>query len=277
MTQLTVRENKAIAALPVQVQPIVTARFGKPIKNYENWELAKAISDMILRSNFEMGHNKITESDTVLSQQREILLRDFRAVKYESLSFELIQLFISSGIRGEYGAFKGQINTVNIQNIHHWVKSGLESENYKRSVTEFNRKLDQEVKTSKEPVYYSPQNLTVMCRQAFEDYKKDQSLPIPGASAVFYEHIKNTLKADTLIDLLDWEDIQNEAKRWYLAQLKEARSKKDTSEIKPDYTLPDKNGNGGNIAYGFHVKRIALKYYFDQLIKENKNLDLTTP
>lgn len=272
MTQLTVKENNAIAALPVQIQPIVAARFGKPIVSYSKAGLAIEIKNMLLRVYFEKGLN-IDEKDSVLSQQREILLEDFRAKKYENISMELIRLFVSNGVRGDYGTFKGQLNTVNIENIHYWVKKGLESEDYKRSVTEFNRKLDEEIKTSKTPVVYTKEHLATLSVNAFLEYKESGKLPIPIAAAVFYNTIKEALKVETLIDKLDWKNILNDAKSQYTQAQKEMVRKSERKTLKIDYTLATE-GKPGNSQFEAWIKRTALKYYFDTLISKGEDLKL---
>lgn len=272
MTQLTVKENKVIAALPAQIQPIVAARFGQPIRSYDDVDLAIQIKNLLLRTYFELGLN-INDKDAVLSQQREILLRDFRARKYEHISVELIQLFVSNGVRGEYGTFNGQLNTVNIQNIHHWVNHGLKSEEYKRSVTEFNQRLEEEeVKTSKQPVMYTKAHLKILSVQAFNEYTAGGNIPIPSAAATFYDTIKEIMKVDSLISKSDWKSVYNEAKNNYTTAQKALKRERDRKDIKLDFTLATEE-KPGNKSFENHIKRVGLRYFFDQLIKENKDLD----
>ena len=140
--ELRVTEKKAIEGLTESLKPIVTARLNTPISKIKPVDLADAVAAMLVRAYMEMGLNIDTNSQA-LTFIKDTLDKDLQGSKYSHLSVDLIGLFVSNGIRGQYGTFHGQLSTINIPNIFHWINSGLKSEDYKNSITAFNRRLDE--------------------------------------------------------------------------------------------------------------------------------------
>lgn len=130
-------DNKAIEAVSAHLQPILRARLNSPIKIIPEPDLEVKIAELVIVSFTELGIG-IEGKEDIVSFIRQTLLNDLRHPKYQHLSFEIIRHFVSNGIRGQYGTFKNQLNTINVQNIHHWINEGLKSEEYKRSMSEFN-------------------------------------------------------------------------------------------------------------------------------------------
>jgi hypothetical protein len=266
-TSLTLTENTTISKLPVQMQQIVIAKFQKPIKSIKDFDLATSIKNMLIISHAELGIT-VEGKDQVVSFLRDTLLKDFRGAKYEHISFDLIKLFVSNGIRGEYGTFKNQMNTISIQNIHYWINEGLKSEKYKHALKEFNLKLDEENKQNTvKPMQDG--DLMYSCLSAFETYKETGELPSFGAHA-YYDIIKRFLNLKTLILNEDWQAVKKEAKFNYINLTKSKAARK--ADIPGMLKKLSFDGTG---QHEFEIKKVGLKFYFDRLIKENKNLEFT--
>lgn len=136
---LTVIENKAIAQLPVSLQEFVTAKFKPQIQALKESELEARISALVMRTLAEAGV-KDANDNKVVTFIRETLLEDLRGPRFSKLTFEEIELSFKKGVRHEYGPFMG----VNIQTIHFWLKSFLNSKEREIAIKEFYKKADEE-------------------------------------------------------------------------------------------------------------------------------------
>lgn len=288
---LTVVEKNQIPNIPLHYQPYVIAKFQTPMKRHSDMEIEFAVKSILGRAYAELGIS--TGTSDVLSFMRETLLKDFRTPKFENLTLELVSLFISNGIRGEYGSFKNQMNTINIQNIHYWISKGLESQKYLEAMKEFNRKLaESEIK---EP---SIEEKTARSKQAlknlFQKYRESGDLGMtPWAyysalcdligtrvayrakdgSEAFYKTLftdpvlRHKLDAqgekeykDSIAGKSNPDDIYSRSRKKDESEMEMARI--ITSALSKEDGLVNKK------------KEVALRYYFDQLIQEGKELDV---
>lgn len=278
MTRLTVIENQAILNIPVQLQPILSARLKIPIKSYSLPALEIQIKNMIIISFTELGIG-IEDKNDVITFLRQTLLKDFKGPKYENLSIEVINLFVSNGIRGHYGTFKNQLNTINIQNIYHWINEGLKSEDYKRSILEYNKQLDVLPGNSIDKAMFSKQS----CVNAFKRYKEAGVMPF--GSFAYYDIINDLIGSPYLGNREKTLVHDSVIRKEITTRLTE----KHTKEMLFEKKKQERRGNIGtaealigSITAEFKdsnslknlIKHEFLKTYFNQLISENKELEL---
>jgi hypothetical protein len=278
MGNLTTVENSAISTLQPVHQQFMVAKFKKPIKDYDDYTLEKGIKNLILVSYAELGL-KVDPEDKVVTFLIETLLKDLRRHKYEHITLEEIQLFISLGLRGELGTFNGQMNTLNVQNLNWWIKKGIESEDRKNAIREFNAKLSKEqtpVIPTIQKVMFSKQ----ACVDAFVMYRDKGVLQF---CAFAYYDIINDLIGEPYKGQYEKTLVHDEdARKLIVSECKESIEK----DFMPQKIRAEKAGNlneseaimGAILGDHGHLlrrmKAAFLKYYFDQLIKEGKELIL---
>lgn len=254
---LTVLENEQISKVSVQLQPFIKAKFGTPINKIGVDSLYFMTLDLIQTTLIESGV-KDQADKTVINFLTTTIHRDVQGAKFNHLSFEDIKLSLHLGVRKEYGDYMG----VNIQTIHSWIKSYLKDKNRELAVLEFNKSIP----TSEKPIVYTNEFYIKAAKSAFEDYKNNGIMPISGACAGIYDRIKDKLKVKTLIKKEDWQKVLNEAKEAYSLKMNPPKiGKKET--VKLDFDI-------SNRSLEFEVKKIGLKYYFDELIKINGSLPI---
>lgn len=278
MSNLTIIEKNVINQLPISIQEFVSAKFEKPIKEYKESELKDELLKFLIQSYAEMGQGA-SAKDQVVSFLRDTLYSDFQAVKFQTLTLGEIKLFVKKGIRGEYSTFNGQLNTINIQNIHHWIRQGLASEQRASAIKEFNKKVSEaEYTPTIDKLLFSEKGI----QHSFDTYKLTGSLPI--SAFAYYDLIneKNgievTINGKTFKTLVPDPEIRKEifktSKDNYKKKLEKekfkAESRGDKIEVESIVKLIDgdfKDGSGLNNEH----KRNLLTWYFNSLIKEGKN------
>lgn len=275
---LLLAEKNVITLLPEHFQPIVIAKYSEPIKKIGNLSLATEIRNMVVLAHAELGLN-IDAKDDVISFMVDTLLKDFRAPKYSTVSIELIKIFVKNGVRGDYGTFKNQLNIVNIQNIHYWINEGLKSELYKKAIMEYNEilKKEQEPMPVIDKIMFSKN----ACIKAFEDYKLLKTPPF--ASFAYYDIINDLIGIEykgfkTLIsDSKLREKIINETKEYYTSAMIYNKKK---AEAQGHYSFAEaimstvSNDFKGDKGFENKLKEKFLTAFFDELITNNKNLEL---
>jgi len=275
---LLLAEKNVITLLPEHFQPIVIAKYSEPIKKIGNLSLATEIRNMVVLAHAELGLN-IDAKDDVISFMVDTLLKDFRAPKYSTVSIELIKIFVKNGVRGDYGTFKNQLNIVNIQNIHYWINEGLKSELYKKAIMEYNEilKKEQEPMPVIDKIMFSKN----ACIKAFEDYKLLKTPPF--ASFAYYDIINDLIGTEykgfkTLIsDSKLREKIINETKEYYTSAMIYNKKK---AEAQGHYSFAEaimstvSNDFKGDKGFENKLKEKFLTAFFDELITNNKNLEL---
>lgn len=270
MTTLTIREQGAIGMVPVQLQKYLVAKFNTVIKNYDDYDLERGIKNIVIVSFAELGI-KDAGDEKVVTFLRETLFKDFRAPKFEHITLEEIKLFISNGIRGEYPTFNGMMNTLNVQNIHFWIKCGMASKDREVALKEFNRTLDAAQKENNvevPPEYYRTASIA-----AFDDYKKDGTLPFfPHviydylAEQIGSEYQKGEEKFKTLItDQRKRVELFTQAKNTFKSKNLPEKKRQDPKTLEELFSKQER-------AFEFLVKRVYLAEFFNQLISTNSPL-----
>lgn len=275
---LLLAEKNAIPLLPEQFQPIVLAKYSDPIKKIGNLSLATEIRNMVVIAHAELGLN-IDSKDDVISFMVDTLLKDLRAPKYATISIELVKLFVKNGVRGDYGTFKNQMNIVNIQNIHYWINEGLKSETYKKAISEYNEILKKE--TEPVPVIDKILFSKSACIKAFEHYKMFKTAPF--AAFAYYDIINELIgfEYNGIKTLLTDQELRKkitmETKQSYTESM---LFNKNKAEKRGNYSLAESimhdvsNEFKGQKGFENILKEKFLCAFFDQLINQNKNLEL---
>lgn len=284
-------ERKAIDLVPVALQPYVQAKFQTPIKQYSDYDLEREIKAFILVAFAEMGvspggSNATDErGDRVVTFLRETLQRDLRAKKYENLTMAEIRLFVSNGLRGEYGTFKSQLATINIQNIHYWIKKGMESEERTKALKEFSAARDREEMATKPTVTYDDKWWMDRAKIMFATYK-DKKLNPHKAIEPFVGNVAPAAVYDVL-NKKDGVEIETKAGKFNslvtdptirAAVISAANQEfdKDKAEIKRQalkkgWTFKN-NPDSDKATRQAIQKKHLLKAYFDSLIEQNKEI-----
>lgn len=274
---LTVIENKAIQSLPVHHKEYLEAKFKPLIKSYSNYDLERGIKNILITAFAEMGI-KDAGDDKVITFLRETMLKDLRSPKYEHITLEEVKLFISQGIRGEYGTFKNQLTTINIPNLFFWIKAGITSTGRKLALEQFN-KIIQEEENGKPKIDKMILSKDA-CKKAFEAYKNGYEPMTPWA---YYDIINELVGVEyngfkTLVaDLVERKRIFSETTKAHIKAMDQEAVKlsKRGKTAEAEAIIKEITGGFKNSKSLENVQKAALlRYYFDQLIKENKQLEL---
>lgn len=287
--ELTVIDTRAISALPVSAQHLVNARFKKPIREYDGFELEKAIKNMLLVAFVELGQTTSAQDEKLIVFLRDTLCKDLKKPKFSGLSLEAVHLFISNGIRGEYGTFNGQMNSINIQNIHHWIRMGTESHEWKDSLEQFNR-VYLEQNTSKVPLQVKIRNSKEGIISAFDHYQKGEERGdeiihrLPFCGFAYYDILNEMIGVEYSANGKTFKTLVTDpAARKLIVDGTVKAFKKDLAQKKSKAEYMGKKdlvdgitemlGNlSENKTLENKVKEKMLGWYFDQLIKEGRHI-----
>lgn len=274
--ELTITDNKAVLSLPENHRPFIQAKIGKPcIKDISDLDLATGIQKLLTRSFAEMGHTSAAEG-SAMTFLRTTLLTDLRKPKYKALTFEEVCLFVGNGIRGDYGSFKNQLNTINIQNLIFWINQGMASEAITNAMKEFNRKLEEsELKTTEKPLQIKQAQSKEGIIKAFEEYKKSGLLPFRPCA--YYDLLVEFKQMKSLFpDVQTFKKIQSEVKKefernWTVSKkTAEQRGESNTAEALMDRLMNLESDPHSDVIN--EIKTRGLKLYFDTLIREGKEI-----
>lgn len=275
--ELTVSESNALDQVPATLQDFVRARLAPPIRSLSDFELEAALTFMIPNAYLEMGLANSSDSK-VVTHLRETLAKDLRRASFEMLTLGEVQLFISRGIRGEYGTFRGQLNSLNIPNIHYWIRSGAQSRERAEATKEFNRLLDAQLKTSEVPLHLKVERSKQGLLNLFARYKETGQMDHVGFAyydvlldlkGVDYKGFR-TLVTDEQVRKSITKEIKSNLEKKYTAE-------KHKAEKKGDLTLAASIGEfmgrlDDENEFKNKVKERFLKHYFDELIKKGEYL-----
>lgn len=264
------KEIEAIDKLEVGSKPYILALIAPKIVEMVKVDAGNGIYDIIKRAEFDSGLTKLHNDDLiVLAKSSYDLIQD----SYPNLTMEEFKIACKNGALNNYGDWYGMC----LKTIVFWIKGYLKTEGRAKAIKEWNAKID--YKSSNVPVAAILEFTKQGALNAFERYKAHKILPI-GAFA-YYDVINDLIGQDyngtkTLItDPKIRGKIKADVKFKYLSvSLKERK----IAEQQGDYQTTEKLMNG--ILEGFRgtmdhaLKTEFLKAFFDQLIKENKQLKL---
>lgn len=272
--ELQIVEQKTIQALPVQLQEFVAAKIGKPsIKDLKPYELEDGIQDILTRCYAEMGQTA-AGTDEVMIFLRTTLIEDLTGARFKHLTLEEIKLFISKGIRGDYPSFNGQLNSINIRNIHHWIKQGLASKEREIAMKEFNKQLEEIEKRSDIPVHLKIQRSKDGCLRAFKEYKETKQLPFFPYK--YYDMIKEFTGVKSLCTVEQYKEIKNKTEAELTNEIMKFKVKYEAKGNLRDAELLGERLANLDKDQGLIAKQktLMLKAFFDSLIYQGKELEL---
>ncbi len=129
---LTILEKNVIKILSPISKEYLEAKFKNQLRTYSDKDLEFKLKDLVIKTLFESGVKDKNE-DKVVAFLRETLLKDLKTAKFSGLTFEEVELAFSKGVRQEYGIYMG----VNIQTMHGWLRSYLNSKERETAIKEF--------------------------------------------------------------------------------------------------------------------------------------------
>jgi hypothetical protein len=260
MNQLITREPNLT---PVQ-KSFVDLRVGhKPVSEMSTVTLKRALVDILTKASFDMG-SPMSDDPQILQFQTEACFKELNG-KYGALTLPEVSEAFRRGIRGESGPFFGMCP----KTYHQFLKWFFEFPERGKSWLAF-LEAQSSVETSKKPIYYTPEHLKAIAIRTFGEYKDTGNIQGLGSFiAVIYDTVKELKKVDSLMDKLQWDEIKSEAIKSYDNEMTRGTPKHKLNNVLKllDHSLE-------NRSFEFHLKKIGLKFYFDSLIKNNKDLGI---
>lgn len=243
MNNLPLHQKSAIEAMPEQAKRFIVAKFSEvkaselPINQMEA-EIAKLITNILADAGF-----KSSTDDSVIIHLSTRLSEDARS-RYKHLTLSEIKMALNSGVRGDYGQFMG----INVTTINNWIKAFETCELRKMAMIDYNTRLSAPTQKP-EPTPEEIENiLKTACNKAYEDFKKDGSLPY--SCGAIYDYFKKN--KGIVWTKEERAQIEKEAEVAYKGKLKE----KGKAEFSENGLKAEK-------------KRVALKFYFNKLLKKS--------
>nr|WP_298656324.1 hypothetical protein [uncultured Flavobacterium sp.] len=248
-----------------KVNPFNEKRIGfKAIKDLNSESIIMhELCDIIQLSHFEITTNTEKLTKEMLFLQAQALRNELKG-KFEALTLPEVKEAFRLGIRGEAGQYFGMC----AKTYHQFIKWYFELPERGKAWTAHLDYERSKVQAEK-PVWYTPEFYRNAAINAFKDYKESGRMPYTAAA--MYNVIKEHLGVETLILKEDWKQIQIEAQRSYEFKLKDESIKRGNIPKKHDLDFSIENPSFKNEAM-----KHGLRYYFDRLIKEGKELTFET-
>lgn len=251
---LNIQEKNVLQTLPVSQQDLVHLKLERPINSYSPVQIKTFCLNIFSKACLETQSELPT--NTILRFQTEALVKELSG-KFGGLTVSEIEYAFSEGIRGAAGSYFGLC----AQTYHKFLKWIFEHKEKAEAWSKYLTGL-QQLKFSETPKQFTKEYLIRSAKRAFEEYKNDGRLPFfPHAT---YDIIKDILKVKTLIDKKDWQNVRDQAKKNLNTRHRSPKNQKSILEIL----------NMESRTWEFEIKRIALKNFFNNLIANNKTLEL---
>ena len=259
---MIVKHNDVINKLPQQYQPYIQAMKSNTIGDCQRVDNLKAIYTYMVEAIALTGSQMVSDSSALkfISEQ----LYDELFLKYRTIRHAEIRLAFRKGALKELGEYFG----FNVQTFYGWIKKYYELDELKRAKLEWNRILDESsgVKKLDVPVgalEVSKENVLSL----FKDFKNGSQLP--SYARVYYDAI---LKIKGIKTLIDDPEIRVKIKDQVMKEYSDDLGRKGIRLKEPDkYNLLMNSFDKDSKTFESLSKRLALKYYFEQCIKEGKD------
>lgn len=276
---LTVRENKILNQLPAIQQEFVRARMETNLKNISERERKKFYVDLLTISSADAGQAFGNDAQ-ILKFQTDVLYGEVQG-KYLDLTPTEIRKAFNMGVRGEFGQWFGFC----ARTYHLFIKSYFELPDRQKSHLEYLKKVNEAESPTK--VFHDAMFSQKAVKRAFEAYKDEGEFPL--FAFAYYDVLvkeigmeKDCPKRGKFKTLVTDDDtrkkIFEQTKIDYTAELTktkiELRKKGRTPDIEAIEKLISSNFKGSTMLEK-RFKAALLRYYFDQLITEGKDLNLT--
>jgi hypothetical protein len=190
---------------------------------------------------------------------------DIIIVKHPYATLKEIEVAFKKGALKEYGEYFGW----NVQTVWGFWKSYFNSQERKDAIIEKNKKLTENLLTSDKPmVEFGIESV----KKVFEEYKSGE--PLPAYSRVYYQALLKHYNKKTLIDdEVERKRIIDAAIQEYEASLKSKKVHTKQPEMFKMLMTTVLDKISPNRGYESVATKLALKSYFDTLIKEGKNVE----
>ena len=256
-------KSNPVEKLPAHYREYIQATNSKSLAECHRADNLKAIYGYIVES-MALAGLKQSDDGQALKFISEQLYNELM-VKFRNMKHGELRLAFRKGVLKEFGEYFG----INVQTCYNWVKSYYSSEELKRAKVEFNRILDEEsgVKKSDVPlVGFEVPKESIL--SLFKEFKEGK--PLPSYSRIYYDAILKIKGVKTLINDTELRiRIKDEAKQEYGDSL----GKKGIRLKEPEkYALLMNSFDKDSKTFESLTKKLALKYYFHECIKEGKNV-----
>lgn len=235
------------------IQQMHTHAAGLMKAKYENPRISQLTPEVVVAQVREsiqdcfksLGHWDNSKDNEVLEYQTKEMIRYFIS-EFKNLTIQEFKIILRNMVKGDYKAKKEDNTTCSVQSMCHAIKGYLASEEYKMAFTDYHARLSLPAKKVEPPPEEVEKMLKNACNRAYEDFKADGTLPY--ACGVIYDYFK---KHKGIVWTKEQrEQIEKEADLAYKQKLKGTRDEPTKDGLKAE------------------KKRVALKHYFNSLIKK---------
>ena len=261
-TRLTTIDKSAISQMPIGLQKYALAKQGEIISKMSIKFAVTSIYKVLGSTLVDIGLKNIEhQEDVILNISESVynLIND----RYKTLTIEELKLACLNGSLDEYSKYYG----VNLKTVSDWLKGYSNDEKKKKAMAEWNRLIDfvqikEKTPEQKEAIIRDG------CLHAFFDYKSNP-LNEMVIGHIFYDYLKD--KGLLILPIEVHKKISINQRLIYENELKVSNRKKVVSDAILNELISSLSENKTLIN---RCKRAGLKWYFDELIKHNKNLEL---
>lgn len=248
--------NNAIALMPENASPFVKAKYQGETVKYES--ITDIIKIMQLGMNL-LGHYDQAGNSSVLKIVAENTIKMILS-NYKPLTVQELQLAIEKGCRGEYELKKGSLRVLNVENINFWIKSLYADETRKIAINYYHALLN--APKAVPTLEQQEQTIKNACISAYEDFKKDNTLPL--TYRVIYDYLWKYFKIKWSAEEIN--EIVKVATENYERELKIKKLGRELTKNQFEAALENKQSLDNE------MKKVALLYYFKKLKNNNEEI-----
>lgn len=248
-----------ISKVSAQYRPYIEALRTPNLKDSNRVDNLKAIyTALITATTYTGAKNEDNGANKFLSEKfyEEIF------IKYPYARHGEIMLAFKKGALREYGEYFG----VNVQTLYNWFKKYQESDELKKAKLECNQLLDEEtgIKRADKPIGSVFEVTIDHVNNLFLEYKVSGNLP--SFARIYYDSLCKIKGVKSLItDKEARELIRESSFKEYIASL---RAKKYHIKEPDNYNKLINSFDKDSATFASISKRLALKWYFDEQIKQ---------
>lgn len=269
---LTTEEIRILESLTEPEQVFVKAKFSKLIREHTNLDLENGCADIVADVISAAGPGSKNDKEVAINIYMT-LSQDLRKPKFLKVALAEVSEACYRGVRREFGDFFAP----NISVIHGWIDAYMRLKDRTEAINKFTLKLkDQPVSTTEVPVFIQVKRDKEAAINCFTDYKTSGKLPFFGFA--YYDCLVKLLGVKTLVSD---PEVRASIKRQTVDGYKDKLvAEKERAERRGSFN--EANAIMERILTGVSAdatvlnkqKELALKWYFDSLINQNKDLEL---
>jgi hypothetical protein len=253
-----------------------------PVKSYSAHSLELAMKDVLTVASFEAGQN-MADNPTVLYAQTQALCSELKG-RYGELTLPEVQSAFKRGIRGDFGPWFGFCS----KTYHQFLKGFFDLPDRGKAWLAYLESEELKKIQSDKPVQMDERWWISECKRTFSEYKRlrgnerdeDRVFFTLGAAAAIYDKINERIgveyehpkhgKIKTLVPDVEIRGMIATVAEEIYEHEKKALKKQGKLSSTDEILQYDKSGRTrGNI-----LKKHYLIYFFDELIKNQKDLEL---